>query len=178
MEVEDMGEADGKRAATCGDAGGVTLEGGPCSRPAGWGTGRTEGVCKYHLPGAVASVAERKQRFIEQLQGDARITLTEAARRAGVGDPSTVFRWRKADDVFDAIVAEAMETREAAQLALVEDSVVTRIIEGRADTGLTVFYLVNRGRGRWRDVRTVRLEQDPRQALARLIGCDVEELPG
>ena len=35
--------------STCGDAGGRTRAGAPCRRPAGWGTSRREGPCKYHV---------------------------------------------------------------------------------------------------------------------------------
>lgn len=44
---------------SCGDAGGRTKAGAPCSRPAGWGTPRPDGPCKAHRDAVEAARGER-----------------------------------------------------------------------------------------------------------------------
>jgi len=101
-----------------------------------------------------------KETFITLLKTEP-ITLSAAARRAGVGNRSTVWRWRQSDADFDRAVAEAQKHQDSLRIQAIEDSLFDRILMGKASAAETIFWLCNRGGGRWRHVAAVKHSFEP-----------------
>lgn len=140
--------------ATCGDVGGMSLTGQPCAYKPGWGTDHPgEGPCKRHDASAAAKQQGLKTRYLELLSpGDK--SQRAVCREMGVGAPQ-VWRWRQADPVFDKAAEEAQGESDAHRVKMVEDSLFARIVDGKASPAETIFFLVNRGKGRWRHIQTI-----------------------
>lgn len=141
---------DGDHVKHCGDFGGVAGDGQPCGRRV------VDGRCSRHQDDTLDSVADAKETFLE-LFGSGSVSLVTAAAAIGVGR-TTIWRWRQADPAFDKAVSDLQASIDAKRLQLVEDANFERIIAGKASAAEVIFYLVNRGGGRWRDVRHVRFE--------------------
>jgi len=76
--------------------------------------------------------------------------LAQAAREIG-RDPATVYRWRAVDPEFDAAVSALVEENEEARIKAVEETLYDRIMSGEASDALTIFFLTNRSRERWKN---------------------------
>ena len=145
---------NGHVAPTCGDLGGLGLQGQPCVREAGWGTPhRGKGRCQDHDEAAEAARQELKRRFVEDFRSG-RVSREKAAQNIDVG-ATQVWRWQVADPAFAAAVKEAEQESDRHRVAMVEDSMFARIVAGKASPAETIFFLVNRGQGRWRHIQTI-----------------------
>lgn len=142
-----------KTKRTCGDYGGRLDDGSPCTHVAGWGNFALEGRCKYHTAQRDEKVEEAKVRFLDALAGGT-ISLAAASKSIGWA-VSTVWRWRQLDQDFDQKVRQAIKSADAMRVSLVEDSLFDRIVKGEAKASETIFYLVNRGRGRWKHLSRI-----------------------
>lgn len=146
---------------TCGDAGGVTLDGSPCS----FRVQEEGGRCGWHSEEGLEKRQEQKTRILEALKSGDK-TMTDAAREAGVSRV-VVWRWRQADEEFDRALDEAVPD-EAMQLRMVEESTFHRIMKGEVSGALQMFWMVNVARrvdpGRWMHVQHIlqsNLDVDP-----------------
>jgi hypothetical protein len=145
---------NGHVAPTCGDNGGLGLQGQVCTREAGWGTEhRGTGRCQAHDDVAEAERQALKSRFLEDFR-TGRVSREKAAQGIGVG-ATQVWRWRQADAAFDAAVKQAEQESDQQRVGMVEDSMFGRIVAGKASPAETIFFLVNRGGGRWRHIQTI-----------------------
>lgn len=145
---------NGHVAPTCGDLGGLGLQGDLCTREAGWGTDhRGKGRCQDHDEAAEAAKQALKTRFVEEFR-TGRVSRTKAAESIGVG-ATQVWRWRVADPAFDAMVKQAEQESDTQRVGMVEDSMFARIVAGKASPAETIFFLVNRSGGRWRHIQTI-----------------------
>ncbi len=91
----------------------------------------------------------------------------------------SVWRMRQEDPDFDAAVCAIHLEADKKRLEMVEDSLFKRIVEGNAAASETLFWLMNRGGGRWQDKRYIghTVEGDPVEALAKLMGINPEDIP-
>jgi transposase-like protein len=94
-----------------------------------------------------------KAKFVGLYQTTA-ISMGRAARQVGVSRV-TIWRWRADDVVFDRAVADSQQRQDDLRLALIEDTMFERIAKGRATAAETIFWLVNRSRGRWKHLATI-----------------------
>lgn len=134
----------------CGDFGGRSIKTGkPCQRYALGNVAR----CASHTVDEVGLREERKAKFLEAFPDMP--TITEAAKAIGLSMVQ-LWRWRKDDADFDAAVTKLTEDAPDVRNQMVEDSMFRRIVEDRATAAETIFWLVNRGRGRWKHVSHVR----------------------
>lgn len=135
---------------TCGDFGGVSADTGePCKRFAGTGTDKRSGPCVYHTPEALARIAEQKELFLGHFH---RGTVSMQAACAEIGTtPATVMNWRHADPDFAEDYERAQSRSDDVRVSFVEDGLFARSIAGNAHPAETIFFLKNRGKGRWRD---------------------------
>lgn len=100
-----------------------------------------------------AKVQADKKAFLEELSKGT-VAMNAAAQKVG-RDQATIWRWRKADAEFDAAVVAARDTSDDVRVAMAEDSLFARIVSGKASPAETIFFLVNRGKGRWRHIQTI-----------------------
>jgi len=142
-------KAQKKAQKTCGDLGGRTSDGQPCSLPAGWGTKKDTGFCKYHSGEASARMQASKKKFLQEYSRGT-VSMTHAARLAGV-DHSTIWRWRQADPEFDTQVLAVQEEVDVIRADMVEESMFKQIIDGKATSVDRIFWLTNRAPGRWKN---------------------------
>ena len=133
----------------CHEFGGLTATGMPCNRRV-----KDDGPCPSH---AGAEIPALKERFLEEY-GSATRSLVGAARRIGKA-AVTIWRWRQDDPVFNESVERIRNTADEIRVAKVEDSMLARILRGKAAAAETIFYLVNRSRGRWRHVQHIQQQQ-------------------
>lgn len=132
---------------TCGDNGGKKANGGPCGRRV------KEGRCRDHQESAEQENQDQKERFLELLAtGDH--SKTTAAEEIGVSRV-TAWRWEQSDPDFKADVAGLLEVVDDIRMDQVEHSTFKRILSGSAPASLHIFWMINRGGGRWRDVRHI-----------------------
>jgi hypothetical protein len=137
---------------TCGDSGGLGLSGKRCNHAAGFGTPHAgRGRCRKHDQVSDATMQCLKKAFIEHLEETSFRQACKAVNR----DPATIWRWRKFDREFDAALCERRRLRDELNVAEVEDTLVRRCITGKSSAAETIFFLVNRGGGRWRHVQRV-----------------------
>ncbi len=142
-----------KVITTCGDAGGRTNDGRPCTRLANYGVKRAQdrdGRCKEHNAVGEALLQAKKNAVLDLFRTSL-FSLQRAARQAAKVDSSTVWRWRQRDPEFDAAYREAQEHVDGVRLSHVEDTLYQRIVKGGASAAEVIFWLKNRGRQRWRD---------------------------
>jgi hypothetical protein len=85
--------------------------------------------------------------------GDPLVSIRQAAVTAGIS-LRTMWRWRSDDPAFRAALDGARQEQQEVQVALVEESLAARSIQGRATAAETIFFLVNRS-PRWRHVNRV-----------------------
>lgn len=124
---------------TCGDFGGLTTAGTPCTKQAGSGTEELgTGRCSYHLP---STLQAEKEELLEAIRGGT--PYGDACELIGK-DGSTVWRWRQADPAFSEALNAAMEGSDIEQMRRVEASLFQRILHGSAGQTLTIFWLVNK----------------------------------
>lgn len=140
---------DGEHVKHCGDFGGIAADGQPCGRRV------IEGRCPKHTEENLEAQVDAKAQFLELFR-TGQISLKRAGAVVGVA-PNTIWRWRQADPEFDKAVGELQQVVDDIRLAMVEDATFERIIGERASAAEVIFYLINRSKGRWRDVRHVRL---------------------
>jgi hypothetical protein len=167
------GAKNGRRAPLCGDYGGVGLDGQPCGHKAGTGRrGAKPGLCAMHNEVADANRQAAKKAFLEKL-GTGTIAVKAAAEAVGK-DQATIWKWRQTDLEFDALVRAAIEGSDKIRVSMVEDSLFARVVAGKASPAETIFFLVNRGGGRWRHIQTVRHEggEDGKGLTVRVIRED------
>lgn len=132
----------------CGNT--ETRTGEPCAKNAGWGTDHPgEGYCKYHEERTVEAL---KQQYVEIYRDLMTYHDTSVALKLG---PDRVYTWRRSDPEFRAALDALEPTMEERRLRVVEDSLFRKCRDGTAGAAEMVFFLVNRGGGRWRDVRHV-----------------------
>ena len=137
----------GKSPKKCGDFGGIARGGGPCGRRV------KDGRCDAHSEEASAELGEAKEEFLRQFGTG--IVSIQAAGLAVDKSPATLWRMRQDDPDFDRAVLAIQEDVDDIRLGMVEDAVFKRIIEGTASGVLTIFYLINRGKGRWKHVQHI-----------------------
>lgn len=121
---------------TCGDYGGITADGDPCGRPAGYGTDNQEGICRDHVD---TINQEIKKEYLEILKNDT-VSFQEAARRID-RDQSTVWRWRQNDEEFDEQVSAAKEQQRTNRVQAMEDAAFQQAIRGDAAASLFIYLL-------------------------------------
>lgn len=144
------------KAATCGDYGGQKRGGEPCGREAGWGTDHLgEGRCKDHGDEAAEKAEAIKKAFLAEYAEGTK-GIARAAQAAGTSHV-TVWRWRREDPEFDRAVDELQEHLDPMRTALVEETLLTRLVTGKANSSEYFFWLVNRSGGRWRNTQHVEL---------------------
>jgi len=97
------------------------------------------------------STIRKKVRFLNHFISKHGI-ITPAAKAAGI-TRQQVLTWRKEDHEFNLKFIEA----EAIACEFVESKMMNQIKNG--NTTLTIFYLVNRSKGRWENIQ--RVEQRP-----------------
>lgn len=140
---------------TCGDYGGrkrKTNE--PCTRKPAWGVkGEDTGPCKDHVKSKAEKDNELKEQFLE-LVGQCAFSLKDAAEELGVCT-ATVWRMRQEDPDFDKAVGRVWRSADRKRLEVVESRYYERLTEGTISSAALIFYLVNRGKGRWKDVKRV-----------------------
>jgi hypothetical protein len=145
---------------TCGDYGGKTLKKEKCTHEPGWGTDHEgQGRCKEHDFATEATLQALKKKFLEYF-GTGEVALVAAAKKVGVG-PSQIWRYRQADPTFDQQVKAIQHASDSIRLALVEDSLFSRVVASTASPAEVIFFLVNRGGGRWRHVQRIEHVGDP-----------------
>ena len=83
--------------------------------------------------------------------------MSAASTQAGASRV-TVWRWRRDDPEFDSAVSALTDGIDDQRVRMVEESMFARIVKGEATAAETIFYLVNRGRGRWRHVQKINVE--------------------
>lgn len=138
-------------AKTCGDAGGRSANGEPCTRKAGWGNGLNGGLCKDHTPEADQKLREVKKLYLEQLASG---TVSHVAAAKHIGSSiANVYTWRVNDPEFAKEVEVAVAKADAVRVSIVEDSLFKRLADGDASATEMIFYLGNRAGHRWKDVR-------------------------
>ena len=137
---------------TCGEFGGQNAKGEPCRQHPGAGTDhKGKGRCHRHTDEALATMQAQKTRVLEIL-ADQFGSLTKAAHELDV-DAVTLWRWRQTDEAFDRAVNEAVEDAEPRRVQMVEDALYVRCLKGKASAAEVIFYLINRGGGRWKHVQ-------------------------
>jgi hypothetical protein len=135
---------------TCGDAGGRTAKGEPC------GVTVVSGRCHHHEAGADERTAEQKALFLKLYEaGD--LSMAAASTQAEASR-TTVWRWRRDDPEFDQAVAVLTDRIDDQRVHQVEETMFDRIIAGKASAAETIFFLINRGRGRWQHVQKVGID--------------------
>lgn len=112
-----------------------------------------DGRCSSHNDEAAARTEGIKVAFLE-LYRDGLNSMEYCIASVGIAR-TTLFNLREDDPDFDAAVLETRDRANEIRLAAVEDSLFSRIIAGTASAGETIFWLVNRSNGRWRDVKRV-----------------------
>lgn len=142
-------KASPKSPRRCHKFGGLTAAGQPCNRRV-----KDDSPCPSH---AGADLAVLKKRFLKEY-GSATRSLVGAARRIGKA-AVTIWRWRQDDPAFDGAVESIRNTADEIRVAKVEDSMLARILRGKAAAAETIFYLVNRSAGRWRHVQHIQQQQ-------------------
>lgn len=131
---------------TCGDHGGTTQKGQPCTRPKGWGRNTNTGKCKAHHG---LKNEQLKREYLKMLRNEI-ISYAEAARKIN-RSRTTVWNWQQADPEFDEKVKQAQKNQDDHRVKAVEDSLFKRLIKGDAAASETIFFLKNRRPDRWRD---------------------------
>jgi len=151
----------------CGDFGGKKSDGSPCGRRV------KEGRCRSHTDQADELLASRKRTVLKVYEDTP--LLTVAAQAAGISTV-TLWRMRKDDPEFDAAIQVLEEVAPNARRQMVEDTMFTRIVKGKATGAETIFWLINdsrrRGDGRWKDVKQVEQSSFP----VDLTHCSTDEL--
>lgn len=138
---------------TCGDFGGNTNSGTPCTQAAGKGTDHLgEGRCHFHPE---EDEREIQTAFINYLTTQLG-TFEEAAQHAGVSY-KTITRMRSRDPEFDSLVEELRPQIDEARDQAVEDSFYRKLVTGNASMVGYIFYLVNRRPDRWKDLKNVQV---------------------
>ncbi len=132
----------------CGEYGGLSANGEACGRKVG-----EPGKCKAHSDEAVDDMAASKVAFLK-LFAEGSNAIRSAAAQVGVG-VVTVWRWRQQDPEFNDAMTVAQTDADAVRVALAEDSLFKRIIDGTASAAETIFFLKNRAPNRWRDMQRV-----------------------
>ena len=91
-----------------------------------------------------------KRAYVESLKNGT--TRQEAADAAGV-DRSTLWQWAKDDQVFAKAIEIALESR----ITVVEDALYRDATSesGNQRTIAKIFWLKNRGRGKWKDKQDI-----------------------
>jgi len=82
--------------------------------------------------------------------------ITPAAKAAGI-TRRTVLNWRKEDKAFNELFLEA----ENQAVEYVESEMLKQIKKG--NTTLTIFYLINRSKGRWENTQKIEHKADESQ---------------
>ncbi len=88
-----------------------------------------------------AQQKQRLKRRISQAIEDGH-TLGAIARGLRV-DRTTIWRWRSADEAFDAVCREGMFVADGLRLQMVEDRFYKDLIHGRVSGMERIFYLTN-----------------------------------
>ncbi len=145
--VKSANSRSTKKTKRCGDFGGKTHTGNRCGRRV------KKGKCPLHDDAAELELAEKKVAFLEEYRTGI-CSLKTAAKKAGASKV-TVWRWRQEDQLFDDALGAIQENIDEIRLTLVEDSLVTRCLRKDAPAALVIFYLVNRGKGRWRHIQHI-----------------------
>jgi len=138
----------------CGDFGGVTPDGAPCTLIAGWKTPNAPhrtGRCYLHSAERQDEITEKKKTFIEKFMTQP-MTARAAAEAAGVSF-MTICRWRKQDEEFNKEVTEILNLATQARFQFIEDAATLRAMDpsNNADT-LRIFMMKNLSGGKYRDV--------------------------
>jgi ribosomal protein L17 len=94
----------------------------------------------------------KKALFLKQFIDSVGIIYV-AAKASGISERQ-VQTWRKEDKAFNQLFVEA----EQACCGLVESEMVKQIKTG--NTTLTIFYLVNRSKGRWENIQKIEHKAD------------------
>lgn len=140
---------------TCGDFGGrkrKTNE--PCTRKPGWGVkGEDTGPCKDHLKSKAEKENRLKERYVE-LVGERAYSFKAAQKELEVS-ATKVWRMRQEDPEFDRAVSQAWKAADRKRLEAVEARYYDDLLDGNVASSALIFYLVNRGQGRWKDVKRV-----------------------
>lgn len=127
-----------------------------CSRAAGWGTDhKGEGRCKDHDDAALAKMQTIKNDIVRSY-ATGEYALRKLCLEHGY-DQATIWRWRQSDEAFDRAMIEAQASADAIRLSMVEDATFRKLIDPATplNAGITAYWLGNRSKGRWRDVRSV-----------------------
>ena len=144
-----------KESQTCGDFGGVTRTGDPCTRPPAWGVdGETTGPCKHHCEAATEKRNEFKRQIKEVLKGGEEDHLKDACNEVGIS-VATLWRLRKKDPEFDQWLEDRKEELYQRQRVNVEHSLYKKLVTGDIATAGYIFWLINRGKGDWRDKKQI-----------------------
>jgi len=138
---------------TCADFGGQTHGGKPCTRKAGWGTGKDTGPCKAH-PDEQAGKLEALKRAYVDLIASGDHTFMSAAKKVG-SSVTAIWRMRKADKAFDKEIEEWKKQADPFRVEIVEDALFARLAKGKYTAAELIFYLCNRAPHRWRSVQHV-----------------------
>lgn len=182
-----------------GKCGAKLARGKTCQRVAGWGTSKKSGPCKPHTAGHDAMTQDRKRAFLEIYSTGTSVEMaarmcdgfTENAKevmeakpdevwhlrkpRGGV-DPATVWRWAQADSEFKVAYEAARALVDDMRPTMVEDMLFERLMAGKENGTTAIRWLERRSRERWRPP-TKDLRINPKEELAKLLGCSPEELP-
>ena len=140
----------------CKDFGGLGRKGKPCHRQAGWGTDHGgEGLCRDHDEPAAALMRAVKEGFVHTLERGT-TAMTVICQDLGI-DESTIYRWRRDDPEFDNAVNEAWPCRDSIRSNAVEDGFFLKLVASKGTAGDYAYWLGNRRKERWQDVRQVQL---------------------
>ena len=143
-----------KRKRTCGDYGGVSRNGKPCTRLAGWGTRKKTGKCKVHSEVAEAMEKALKKRLLKQME-EGTCSIISACQKIERA-PVTIWKWRQADQKFDEACEEAKRFSRKVRLQLVVDRLFSRAaIDG--DMRAIEFFLCNEDPENWAIMRKMQL---------------------
>ena len=133
--------------------GGKKQDGRKCQRVPGWGTKhKGKGHCVDHDAVKAEKVEGYKKGLVDKLQADPKLTIYQACKDAGTS-MTTAWRARQTDKQFDKQMTALLAERFELQLQMVEDSLVARILSGKAAASETIFWLLNNSGGKYRDRR-------------------------
>lgn len=142
----------GAPGGTCGDFGGRTDDGKPCTREPGWGSAHPgEGACKDHDAAAAVKLQDIKKKFLAAYALQPK-TGAKAADEAGV-NYVTIWRMRQEDEEFDRDVQRLKDVVWECRDDMVEDALFARCQSAKGSPLETVFYLQNRRGDKWIDRR-------------------------
>lgn len=128
---------------------GVKADGSPCTRAAGWGTGTTEGPCRYHTAEAlgkkqVSDAAIKKAVTASLERGD---TIPMAAEDAGCSEKH-IWQLRSICKKFGAEVDKLLDADRMVRLRLrrLTEGAMTRALRGDVGQTLEMFLIQNLAR--------------------------------